>query len=102
MIICEHTISEYKLNGNELFSVTIVYKISSRGKELLAQLTVDPDAHKASVISIGTEWTDSAAEADRIRKLKQCAGNNVLKYVTTRKVDGNNSVYRHMDYRKSN
>lgn len=100
MIICEHTISEYTLNGNALYNVAIVYKISKSGKELLAQLTVELNPQRVRVDNIGTEWTDSAAEADRIRKLKMSAVHNVAKYAVCKSLEGADNFYRHVDYRK--
>lgn len=100
MVICEHTISEYTLNGKALYNVAIVYKISKGGKELLAQLTVQLNPQKVHMDSIGTEWTDSAAEADRIRKLKMSAVNNAAKYEVCKAIDGADNFYRHVDYRK--
>lgn len=100
MVICEHTISEYTLNDRQLYNVAIVYKISKSGKELLAQLTVELNPQRVRVDSIGTEWTDSAAEADRIRKLKMSAVHNVAKYVVCKSLEGADNFYRHVDYRK--
>lgn len=100
MIICESTISEYTLNGKTMYNVGIVYRISNKGKELFAQLTVDPEANSVSIDNIGTEWTGSNAEAIRKRNLRRFAFDTAKKYACLCGIEGPNNFYRHVDCRR--
>jgi hypothetical protein len=93
MKFCEHTINEYKLNGRTLYGVVVVYKISSRSKELAAHVTVDLERRNAHVDSIGTERTDSKAEAERASRIVNLAISNVKKSLV-------DPFFCHIDYRK--
>lgn len=91
MKINEFAARAITINGRTIYSCTIVYQIG-KGAELMALVTVDLDAHKATVNDLGCERNGSKAEADRERLLRQCAGGNVARMV----VDGGEcSMFAH-------
>lgn len=76
MKINEFAASAITINGKTIYSCTIVYQIC-KGAELMALVTVDLDAHKATVNDLGCERNGSKAEAEREYQLRQYAGHCV-------------------------
>lgn len=73
MKINEFAAQEITINGKTIYSCAIAYQIG-KGAELMALVTVDLDAHKATVNDLGCERNGSKAEADREYQLRQYAG----------------------------
>lgn len=91
MKINEFAARAITINGKTIYSCAIVYQIG-KGTELMALVTVDLDAHKATVNDLGCERSGSKAEAERERLLRQCAYGNAARMAVD---DGECSMFAH-------
>lgn len=100
MRINEHDVNAVTVNGETVYSVTVVYQISEKSKELVAYLTVDVENKNVHVVSLGTERTGSKAGERRVFNLIQYAGNIAIKYDCLCKLEGPNNYFKHMVTRR--